>query len=141
MFYFQKMKSVLKCLSLSLTSFPPSPPSPSPLPTLPSQTGGYQLPRQEQTTVINFAVHFKRRTLSFLAVFPTLFVGATPGVPCLASPQDSDAGPAAHGGLSRGAACRRWDRDTMAAGAGSLLWGDSRHWWLRNWFKALLGLA
>lgn len=77
MFYFQKMKSVLKCLSLSLISFSPSHPSPSLLSTLPSQAGGYQLPCWEKTTVINFAVHFKRQTLSFLAVFLTLLVGAT----------------------------------------------------------------
>lgn len=66
MFYFQKMKSVLKCLSLSLTSFPPSHPCPSPLLPLPSQAEGYQLPCQEQTTVINFAVHLKWQTSSFL---------------------------------------------------------------------------
>lgn len=76
MFYFQKMKSVLKCLSLCV-SHPFLPLIPSPLPTLPSQAGGYQLPCREQTTVINFAVHLKRQTLSFLTVFLTLLVGAT----------------------------------------------------------------
>lgn len=37
MFYFQKMKSVLKCLSLSLTSLPPSHPLPHSSPFLPRQ--------------------------------------------------------------------------------------------------------
>lgn len=71
------MKSVLKCVSLcdshilfSLSSLP------FPLPTLHSQAGGYQLPCQEQTTVINFAVQLKRQTLSFLMVFLTLLAGA-----------------------------------------------------------------
>lgn len=129
MFYFQKMKSVLKCLSLSLTYFPPSRPCPSPLLPLPSQSEGYQLLCQEQTTVINFAVHLKWQTLSFLAVFLTLVVGAWHG----------------EGWVFVGAllACHLplWDQDNMAGVGWCCCCLCFRALGTPGWFKVLLGIA